>query len=107
MVAVIALASCKARSDLPIGEECTEDKQCANGLYCVEGLGKGMKCLKACGPPATGVMDADEDTTCPKGWSCSATLARIYKDKDGTEKSAFGGLADRPMCVPDDWKPEN
>lgn len=104
---VIAFTACKARSELPIGEDCTDDKQCLNGLYCVAGLGKTTKCLKACGPTRVGNMDADEDTTCPKGWSCSATMAMTYKDKDGVEQSAFAGMGDRPMCVPDGWKPEN
>lgn len=104
---VIALASCKARSELPIGAGCTDDKECATGLYCAAGLGKGMKCLKACGPSKTGEMYADEDTTCPKGWSCSATLARTYKDESGKEQPAFLGLTDRPACVPDGWTPEN
>lgn len=105
-MAMIALVACKQRSQLPIGEACTADKECDNGLYCVEGLGQGKKCLKACGASRVGEMYADEDSTCPAGWSCSATMVQMYKDKDGVEKRAYLGLADRPMCVPEGWTPD-
>ncbi|MGE0404029.1 MAG: hypothetical protein AB7T06_45400 [Kofleriaceae bacterium] len=104
---VFALAACKARSQLPIGEECEDDKMCAEGLYCSAGLGKGKKCLKPCGPTAIEAQrDEPVDTSCPTGWSCSATLVNTYKDKNGDEHSSFNGWMDRAMCVPDGWTAE-
>jgi Cys-rich repeat protein len=106
MVAVIALASCKARSELPIGEECTEDKQCAEGLYCQPGVGTGRSCLKPCGASTPDQIGENPyGTSCPKGWSCSAVMKYSLEQKDGTEMAAWGGLRDHAVCVPDGWTP--
>ncbi len=101
VIAVLALACCKKYdAGAKIGERCQQDSDCEIGLDCHTYEGGGRVCLKACGPSALDGSDVPVDTSCPPGWECRATSARLVDKDTGSDRgAAFGGLTDRPMCL--------
>lgn len=109
LLVVLAFA-CKSPGSKGLDEACESDKFCADGLVCTDGFRSHKVCMQPCGKSAmeSSTMQPEaEGGSCPKGWTCSAIVEQRLVDKHTGEHrgSAFGGLADRPMCVPEGWKP--
>ena len=110
LVCAVSLIACKRyESAKKLDEACKDDRDCEEGLDCVEGLRATKVCLKYCGATAmesAAGIGGSADTTCPPGWYCGALSVHKLVDGAGNDAgSAYLGLRDRPVCVPDGWTP--
>jgi len=108
VVLALALVACKKyESPARLDEACKVDRDCEEPLFCMEGFRAKPVCMKSCGPTKIQIgRNEAVDTSCPAGWQCSATVVSRLVDGAGNDQgSAFGGLTDRPICVPDGWTP--
>ena len=111
-VLICGLVACKAHEEAKkLGETCKVDRDCESGLDCLAGLEPNTKaCMKPCG--ATRAEQAagranEVDSSCPAGWHCSGlSTGTLVDPSTGSQRAAFGGFADRPVCVPDGWTPK-
>jgi hypothetical protein len=110
VVALVATSACKRYVEPgAIGEECKQDRDCADALVCTKGIHAEQECMKPCGPTAMQASAPspydDPDQTCPAGWECKATLVYEYVDGHGQRQSSAGGLRDQRVCIPIGWRP--